>query len=420
MGMLRVGIGAGLLSLTLASCSATDLQLDPRAGTINHQTDNARNNEILLNIVRAGHSQPLNFVPISKASGTQTTDLKLGLPTFTFGPGQTALEQQFQFAGNTWDNSANGSFDSAPLMTHDFYSNMLSPIALQTASALIQQGYSRELILNTVIAAIRVENGADIVEFRNEPLGEPDAATCPDADQFYGPTGFLNGSPYAPETHRLDPKLCEYHYFQFFLEAAMDWGFNIEVKTIPNPADTPDAEKQAKASGKDPPAKTISQTQFCFDPAFAKASQRASVMGFNERCGAVSLDKKPSTTNQQTLTVKFQNGKKTSASLTFTVIIRSPFAAFAYFGHVLRAQPYVPVRLFWPDRNLGSDDMRILTVTQSQLSSCFANAYVDGSFYCVPYDAGDTTKQVFAMLSQLVALSTTTGSLPTTLEVRLQ
>src|SRR6202166_2738586 len=129
MSVLRIAFGAGLL-LLLVGCAAMDYQLDPRAGVINHQTDNARNNEILLNIVRASYSQPLNFVPISKASGTQSTDLKVGLPTFTFGPAQTALEKQFQFAGNTWDNTLNGSFDSAPIITHDFYTNMLSPIAL--------------------------------------------------------------------------------------------------------------------------------------------------------------------------------------------------------------------------------------------------------------------------------------------------
>jgi hypothetical protein len=422
MSLQRIALGAGLLVL-LAGCALMDYQLDPRAGVINHQTDNARNNEILLNIIRASHSQPLNFVPISKASGTQTTDLKVGLPTFTLGPFQTLMEKQFQFAGNTWDNSSNGSFDSAPLATHDFYANMMSPIALETASALVHMGYSRELVLNTVIAAIRVEGASQTLEYRNDPLGEPDATICPEADQFYGPQRFLNGSPYAPENRQPNLDACEYHIFQFYLQAAMDWGFNIQVKMAPNPAYTPDAVKQAKGSGKDPPPKTISAAQFCFDPAFTKPGFGAFVRTLPDRCGAVALDKKPPTTNQQSLTVVFQNGKNKSATLTFTVIIRSSFAAFSYFGHVLRAYPTTPVRLYWPDRSIGSDDIRdmqILAVTQSPANWCFANTYLNGAFYCVPSDAGDTTKQVFSMLSQLVALNTTTGSLPTTLEVRLQ
>jgi hypothetical protein len=44
----------------------------------------------------------------------------------------------------------------------------------------------------------------------------------------------------------------------------------------------------------------------------------------------------------------------------------------------------------------------------------------DEATRCISCNATDTTKQVFAMLSQLLALSTSTGSLPTTLEVRLQ
>jgi hypothetical protein len=422
MSVLRIALGACLLAL-LADCTLMDYQLEPRAGVINHQTDNARNNEILLNIIRASYSQPLNFVPISKASGTQTTDLKVGLPTFTLGPFQTLMEKQFQFAGNTWDNSSNGSFDSAPLATHDFYTNMMSPIPLETASALIHMGYSRELVLNTIIAAIRVENPSQIQEYRNNPFGEPDAATCSEADQFYGPNGHLNGSPYAPEIRQPNLDTCEYHVFQFYLQAAMNWGFNIQVKTTPNPAYTPDAVKQAKGSGKDPPPKTISEAQFCFDPAFAKPGWNAFVKTLPDRCGAVSLEKKPPTTNQQSLTVVFQNGKNKSVAMTFTVIIRSSFAAFSYFGHVLRAYATTPVRLYWPDRSIGTDDVRnmqILAVSQAPVTSCFANAYLNGAFYCVPTDAGDTTKQVFSMLSQLVALNTTTGSLPTTLSVRLQ
>ena len=422
MSVLRIAFGAGLL-LLLVGCAAMDYQLDPRAGVINHQTDNARNNEILLNIIRAGYSQPLNFVPISKASGKQMTDLKVGLPTFTLGPFQSLMEKQFQFAGNTWDNSSNGSFDSAPLATHDFYANMMSPIPLETASALIHMGYSRELILNTIIAAIRVEGASQTQEYRNDPLGESDAAICPEADDFYGPNGHLNGSPYAPEARQPNLDKCEYHHFQFYLQAAMNWGFNIQVKTVPNPAYTPDAVKQAKGSGKDPPPQTISTAQFCFDPAYARPGLSAVVTPLPDRCGAISLDKKPPTTNQQHLTIIFQNGKNRSVAMTFTVIIRSSFAAFSYFGHVHRAYAKTPVRLYWPDRSIGSDDIRdmqILAVTQSPAPSCFANTYLNGAFYCVPSDAGDTTKQVFSMLSQLVALNTTTGSLPTTLEVRLQ
>src|SRR6201999_4209867 len=123
----------------------------------------------------------------------------------------------FQFAGNSWDNSSNGSFDSAPLASHDFYANMMSPIALETASALIHMGYSRELILNTVISDIRVEGASHVHQYRNDPFGEPNATLCPDAGEFYGPAGFVNHSPYAPENLLPKYNVCEYHIFQFYM-----------------------------------------------------------------------------------------------------------------------------------------------------------------------------------------------------------
>jgi hypothetical protein len=178
----------GFMSAFLGGCSATDFQLEPRAEAINQGTDFARNNEILLNIVRASRSQPLNFVPISKASGTQTTDLKVGLPTLTLGPEQTAMQRQVAFGGNTWDNSSSGSFDSAPLATRDFYTNMLSPIDLQTANALIRQGFSRELVFDAVIGSIRMKERQTgrVIEVINDPALDP-VAECPPPAMFTVP-----------------------------------------------------------------------------------------------------------------------------------------------------------------------------------------------------------------------------------------
>ncbi|UCF50917.1 MAG: hypothetical protein JSV48_15155 [Bradyrhizobium sp.] len=413
------------VSLFLGACAVMDYQLEPRAGVINHQTDNARNNEILLNIVRASYSQPLNFVPISKTSGTQSTDLKVGLPTFTLGPAQTITQKQFAFAGNSWENSSNGSFDSVPLASHDFYANMMSPIALETANALIHMGYSRELVLNTMIASIRVEGGGDVREFRNDPFGEPGPDTCPETGEHYGPqpVGLLNASLYAPQRLNAITAKCEYHRFQFLMQAGMAWGLNVQVTSVPNPAYTSDAVKQAKAAGKDAPSKTISQAQLCFDPAFARDDQKSIVMTFPDRCGSTSLDKKGTTTNQQVLRVRFGSGPRVSPELTFTLKIRSTFSAFSYFGHMVRSYPTTPTRLYWPDRTVNSNDpwdLQVLTISKAPSVGCFASTYLNAEFFCVPSDAGETTEQVFSMLSQLVALSTTTGSLPSTLEVRLQ
>jgi hypothetical protein len=147
-------------------------------------------------------------------------------------------------------------------------------------------------------------------------------------------------------------------------------------------------------------------------------SERARVFTFTNRCGS-SLSWKADGADQKELTVQFTDGNRTSQKMKFIILPRSPFAVFGYFGHVLRTQATVPVRLYWNSRTTVPDDNRILTIS-NDFGSCFAKTFYFGSFYCVPYEGSDTTKQVFAMLTQLVALSTTSGSLPTTLEVRLQ
>src|ERR1700723_2882533 len=80
--------------VSIGGCAILDDQITSRSDILNDATDNAKNDGILVNIVRASHSQPLNFLAISKATGGQTTDFKIGLPNVTFGPGQTVAQKQ--------------------------------------------------------------------------------------------------------------------------------------------------------------------------------------------------------------------------------------------------------------------------------------------------------------------------------------
>ena len=60
---MRVFVVACALMLT--GCSLVDGALAPRAYDINQGTQNVRESGILLNIVRASRSEPLNFVALS-------------------------------------------------------------------------------------------------------------------------------------------------------------------------------------------------------------------------------------------------------------------------------------------------------------------------------------------------------------------
>src|SRR5580698_1366392 len=67
------------------NCAMVDT-IDKRYDQINQSSATARNESILLNIVRASHDAPLNFVIISRISGTTSASMGGGLPSFLTGP----------------------------------------------------------------------------------------------------------------------------------------------------------------------------------------------------------------------------------------------------------------------------------------------------------------------------------------------
>jgi hypothetical protein len=76
---------AALLGVGLTACAVID-RVDPRFDTVNRAAANARNESILLNIVRASHNIPLNFVAFSRVSGSHSLGAGAALPTFGLGP----------------------------------------------------------------------------------------------------------------------------------------------------------------------------------------------------------------------------------------------------------------------------------------------------------------------------------------------
>jgi hypothetical protein len=145
-----------LILVILSSCSAVDSAIPSRVNTINQSTEEALNDGILTNIVRASQYRPLNFIGISKISGGQTLDLTNGLPTITFGPNQTPLQHQFIFSNNSMRNGVTGSIDVSTIATKDFYKGLLTPLSMVDVNLLLSQGYPRELIFNLMLDSVKI------------------------------------------------------------------------------------------------------------------------------------------------------------------------------------------------------------------------------------------------------------------------
>jgi hypothetical protein len=111
------------------------------------------------------------------------------------------------------------------------------------------------------------------------------------------------------------------------------------------------------------------------------------------------------------LTVRLFDGKDYQIEVT----TRSIYGIFNYLGAVMNDAPGKQPMLV--DYHVPSETTPagpLLTVNQTGVfaTGCFTSVFYGGRGYCVPEDGAQTTKQVFNVLSALVALKQSPGDLP--------
>src|SRR4029077_1812159 len=121
--------------MLLSGCAAVD-QFGSRVYDANLNSQNALNDETLLNIVRASKYHSPNFIGISQITGGQSEQLTTGLPTVSIGPGQTAANHVYQIS-NSVVSGATGGYQSNPLISTAFQNAMLTPVSQRTVAQLI-------------------------------------------------------------------------------------------------------------------------------------------------------------------------------------------------------------------------------------------------------------------------------------------
>jgi hypothetical protein len=142
---VAVGVGA---------CSVVD-PVDSRYDTIGRSLAKARDEAILLNLVRASHDYPLSFVTISNVSPTLTNTTNFALPSFLLGPSVPSTTtplftpgRDVIFGNTTASNTTavSTNFSVSTEETGNFYDGFLKPIDLITLDYFIRQDYPRELL----------------------------------------------------------------------------------------------------------------------------------------------------------------------------------------------------------------------------------------------------------------------------------
>jgi hypothetical protein len=409
-GQSRFGarVGAVMVScaaLFLTHCTMVDT-IDGRFDQINRSSAYARNQSILLNIVRASRNVPLNFVAVSRISGSTQAQFGGGLPSMLVGPYPIATGAPFvtNAAGNAFNvvepalsrnvglnsttlnastNSAN-SFDLTVLDSKQFYQALLSPIDLVTLDAFIRQGYSHELLYQLFLESIRRTVNGRTFEYRNEP-----GAPCEMVD---------------------GQRRC----FKDVIDGGLASGLTFETLAV-----SVNGPHAAKSS-------TAVYARMCFDPILGQRflSQHADLrptfpgqLG-QPRCGIWPSDVRAGRRRSvETDTLNFDIQGTPSGTVHVEVTPRSTFGVYRFLGRILAAEATEDVRLR-NDPNL-IEDTRLLAITDGSGGPCFVSLSFEGKFYCVPENGAEPTKRIFSLLTQLLALKTQSGDLNATPVVRV-
>jgi hypothetical protein len=413
-----------LLAGALGACAVVD-PVDPRFDTVNRSLAKARNESILLNIVRSSHDWPMSFTTVPQVNPSMQNVTTFGMPSFLMGPnprcaplpstvclavppspGRDVIFGNQQNFNNSTTVSSN--FTVSSLENGSFYSGLLSPVSLHDLNYFIRQGYSRELLFWLFADAIEIEAGHNVIGYQFDP---PNDYGCPPQDP---------------------KKRC----FREFMEIAVITGLTVEASTV-----APGGKGKTEYS------------RFCFDPVLAERGMKAMnperlrlVMakyvdrGY-KRSPTCGTDWHPGKEEaEQADTLQFQVGP-----LTFKIVTRSTYSIYQFLGKLLRqareANAQAPSHggeaneetreaaeihanlprddEIVPILSTIREDSSLLNIVTQPSGECFVHThFIDGT-YCVPEKGSANTKRIFALLSQLIALKTSAADLAITPAVRV-
>jgi hypothetical protein len=435
----RVLLVGALLAGALGACAVVD-PVDNRYDTVSRSLAKARNESIFLNLVRASHDYPLSFTVVANVTPSLTNTTSLALPSFLLGPhiptysgGGSVTSPLFTpgrdvifgntTAGNTTAVSTN--FSVSTQETSAFYQGFLKPIDLQTLSYFIRQGYSRELLFWLFTDSFTLE--------------------LPNAPPF----GYHYNPPDDYGCSQIDPK---HRCFIDWVHNAAYTGLTVEEKTEQANASYSAPKGGTQGGGSSGSPKGLSYARFCFNPVLAQQAtstvspalvqeaqnnldiQRTLLFHSKLTCGSPDWTPEADKDVAQAdiLPLTFSPTNSTSGpQISFSITPRSAYGVFVFLGTLMKMQrehlepshyAYIPPNRPYaaepPVLETVHEDPALITVMQNLGGQCFVHTWFEDGDYCVPEQAA-TTKRIFGLLAQLIAIQTAAADLSITPVVRV-
>jgi hypothetical protein len=433
----RAVLAGGLFVGLLSACAVVD-PVDSRFDTVTRSLARARDQAIFLNLIRASQDYPLEFATIANVTPTMTNTTSLGLPSFLEGPGASGFlvkgavttattfptSSPFRdviFGNTTASNSTaiGTNFNVSSQETGSFYTGFLKPIDLTILDYFIRQGYPRELLFWLFTES-----------FEYTLPGQP-------------PLGFHYDPP---ADLGCDPTDKKHRCFLDWVHNAAFSGLTVEEKSQQRAS-----SGGAGGGGGGSKPTTFTYARFCFNYVLAKeamalAPQQLVRQAKNDldvteteifrgplACGSPTWHPETTATDpqQDILPLTFRNG-----TVQFRIIPRSAYGVFNFLGKLMKLETagyephtYPPIDpRHYPAIRSGVGDMppRLATISEHNLidvvkgydGKCFVHTWFEDGEYCVP-ETATTTKQIFGLLSQLIAIQTAAADLSITPVVRV-
>lgn len=147
-------IGGVLLGGAMASGCASTIALDRAVVAYDTTTAESVAKQLLLNIARARHNQPMHFTAISSIAATYKFTVNAGVGGALTGDRGGLL---VPLAGGSAEE--NPTISIAPMQGEEFTQRLLTPFQEQKLTLLLRQGYDVDALLRLLGAEVRLEHG---------------------------------------------------------------------------------------------------------------------------------------------------------------------------------------------------------------------------------------------------------------------
>jgi len=152
-----------LAALVLSGCLSA-LTLNKAVISYDDAITDALSKQLLINIARAQHRQPVHFTGVSNVAATFDFRTNAGFtPALTGESSKTLLPL---FGGSVAENP---TISIAPIEGEEFTKRLLTPFEEIKLTLLLRQGVDIDLLLRLMAKELRVKEGGREVAFRNLP-----------------------------------------------------------------------------------------------------------------------------------------------------------------------------------------------------------------------------------------------------------